>query len=168
MKTLVFALAVATSSLQWGAVSSGVRLGIALGPTTPEPMLRLVFENTSAPEARIPLGAKTAKGPLYNLLFRITSPQGKETPLFNMNGPTGRIKTEPLIAHLARGQTYEILLPMNKLMVFDNGKNRSLPQLLADHYSVRAILDTTGNPREVTSLALWAGNLSSGELLLRK
>ncbi len=163
MKGLVFALAVAASGLQWGAVSSGVRLGIGPGPTTPEPLLRLVIENTGVPEVRIPLGGMTAKGPIYNLLFRITSPRGKESPLFNMNGPAGRMKTEPLIAHLARGQKYEILLPMSKFTALDEGTNRSLPAMLAAHYSVRAVLDTTGNPREVTSFALWAGNLSSGE-----
>ncbi len=149
--------------LSWGTVVSGVRLGIGAGPTTPEPELRLVFEDVTAPSVEIPLGGMTAKGPLYDLLFRITSPQGKEYTLFNMNGPTGRIKTEPLIARLSRGQKYEILLPMNKLMSFEDGKNRALPEMLAAHYSVRAMLDTTGNPREVTSYALWAGDISSGE-----
>jgi len=164
MTTLVLMLAAAASGLQWGPVASGVRLGIGLGPTSPEATLRVVFENISAPEVQIPLGGKTIKGPLYNLVFRITSPQGKEDPLFDMSGPTGRLKAEPLIAVLTKGQRYEILLPMSKLVALQNGKNRPLTELLAAHYSVRAMLDTTGNPREVTSHALWAGNLSSGEL----
>lgn len=164
MKVLVLALAAAASGLQWGAVTSGVRMGIGFGPTTPQPMLHLVFEDVSAPEVQIPLGGQTNKGPIYNLVFRVTSPQGKEDPLFDMNGPTGHLKTEPLIAHLTRGQKYEILLPMNKMIMIDNGRNRTLTELLAAHYSVRAVLDTTGNPREVTSYALWAGDLNSGEL----
>lgn len=164
MKILALLLAAAAPGLQWGPVSSGVRLGIGLGPAAPEPTLRVVFENVSAPQVEIPLGGKTVKGPLYNLIFRIRSPQGNEDPLFDMSGPTGRLKAEPLIAQLAKGKQYEILLPMNKLVVLDNGKSRTLTELLNAHYSVRAMLDTTGNPREVTSFALWAGSLTSGDL----
>lgn len=164
MKVLVLILAAAASGLQWGAVSSGVRLGIGFGPDAPEPTLRVVFENVSAPEVQIPLGGKTVKGPLYNLIFRIRSPKGAEDPLFDMSGPTGKLKADPLIARLTKGKQYEVLLPMSKLVMLDNGKSRTLTELLAAHYSVRAMLDTTGNPREVTSYVLWAGNLSSGEL----
>jgi hypothetical protein len=157
-------LAVASLPLSWGDVVSGVRLGIGPGPPGPQPSLRLVFENVGAPEVQIPLGGMTTKGPIYNLLFRITSPAGKESSLFNLNGPTGvRGKIEPVIARLTRGQKYEILLPLNKFEYLENGKSRLLPELLAAHYSVQAILDTTGNPREVYSFALWAGHLSSGE-----
>jgi hypothetical protein len=152
-------------SLQWGEISSGVRLGIGLSPTTPEPALRLVFQNVNVPSVQIPLGGKTLKGPIYNMVFRITSPEGDEFPLFNMSGPTGtHMKIEPLVAPLTRGQKYEILLPMKKFVFLDHGKERLLPELLAAHYSVQAILDTTGNPRIVTSLALWAGDVRSGEL----
>lgn len=164
MKLLTLALAAAvTTGLQWGDVTSGVRLGIGAGPSSPEPMLRLEVKNVTAPLVQVPLGGTTAKGPLYDFLFRVKSPQGVESPLFNMNGPTGRIKTQPLIARLARGETYEILLPMRKMLATLDGKNRTLDELLLEHYSVRAILDTTGNPREVTSYALWAGVLSSGQ-----
>jgi hypothetical protein len=151
------------SGLEWGAVSSGVRLGIGLAPSA----LRLVFENTAAQEVQIPLGGTTVKGPLYNLLFRIKSPAGEESSLFDFSGPTGvHLKVEPLVAHLARGQKYEILIPLDKLVFLDHGKNRQLPELLAAHYSVRAILDTTGDPREVHSFAIWAGTVTSG--LLKK
>lgn len=155
------------SGLEWGAVSSGVRLGIGLGPSTPRPTLRLVFENVQAREVQIPLGGTTVKGPLYNMVFRIKSPAGEEFSLFDFSGPTGvHLKVEPLVANLARGQKYEILLPLDKLVFPDHGRSRLLPELLAAHYSARAILDTTGNPREVHSFAIWAGSVSSG--LLRK
>lgn len=153
------------SGLKWGTVSSGVRLGIGLGPSTPTPMLRLVFENTAAQEVQIPLGGTTVKGPLYNVLFRIKSPAGDESSLFDFSGPTGaHLKVQPLVARLARGQKYEILIPLEKLVFLDHGKNRQLPELLAAHYSARAILDTTGDPREVHAFAIWAGNVSSGLL----
>lgn len=164
MKLFTLALAAAlTPGLQWGDATAGVRLGIGAGPVSPEPTLRLEVQNVTAPLVQIPLGGTSAKGPLYDFLFRVKSPRGVETPLFNMNGPTGRVKTEPLIARLKRGETYEILLPMRKMVATVDGKNRTLDELLSEHYSVRAILDTTGNPREVTSYALWAGDLTSGE-----
>jgi hypothetical protein len=142
-----------------------VRLGIGLGPATPQPALRLVFQNTAAKNVQLPLGEMTPKGPIYNLVFRITSPAGKEYSLFDLNGPTGRAKKiDPLVAQLARGQKYEILLLLNKLVYLDNNaRNRSLPEMLAAHYSVRATLDTSGDPRELRSFPLWFGNVSSGE-----
>jgi hypothetical protein len=111
------------------------------------------------------LGGVTPKGPLYNLVFRITSPTGKEYSLFDLNGPTGRgLKIDPLVANLARGQKYEILLLLNKLVYLDNNaRSRPLPEMLAAHYSVRATLDTSGDPRELRSFPLWFGNVSSGE-----
>ncbi len=165
MALLLAALTVAAappdSGLAWGEVESGVRLGIGLAPSS----LRLVFENAAAQEVQIPLGGTTVKGPLYNFLFRIKSPAGEESSLFDFSGPTGaHMKVEPLVARLARGQKYEILIPLDKLMFLDHGKNRALPELLAAHYSVRAILDTTGDPREVHAFAIWAGTVSSGVL----
>jgi hypothetical protein len=172
MKSLVLALAVlaafgaqSDAGLQWGDIVSGVRLGIGFGPASPEPTMRLVFENANVPHVDIPLGGKTPRGAIYNMLFRIKSPRGEEFPLFNMSGPTGaHMKVEPLIARLDRGQKYEVMLPLSKFEYLDQGKARFLPEMLAAHYSVRATLDTSGNPRVVSSLAIWAGNISSGEL----
>jgi hypothetical protein len=170
MKTLVLALILISSShaedpLVWGEVNGGVRLAIGLGPTTPQPTLRLVFENTVAKEVQLLLGEMTPKGPIYNVVFRITSPAGKEFSLFDLNGPTGPAgKVEPLVAHLARGQKYEILLKLSKLVYLDNNaRNRPLPEMLAAHYSVRAMLDTSGEPRQPRSFPLWYGSVSSGE-----
>jgi hypothetical protein len=162
---LALAAATADPGLKWGAESSGVRLGIGFGPTSPEATLRLVFQNVSVPHVEIPLGGIAPHGALYNMTFRITSPRGEEFPLFNMNGPTDRrVKVEPLVARLSRGQKYEVLLPLNKFVYLDRGKERLLPEMLAAQYSVRASLDTSGNPRQVDSLALWAGSVTSGEL----
>jgi hypothetical protein len=153
------------AGLEWGPVSSGLRLGIGFGPVSPQPTLRIVFENATAGEVQIPLGGSTAKGPLYNLVFRVKPPAGEEIPLFDFSGPRGlHLKVDPLVARLARGQKYEILLPLDKLAAFDHGRNRPLSELLSEHYAVRAVLDTTGDPREVHTFAIWAGTVSSGEL----
>lgn len=168
--TVVLALLLVSSSvaedpLVWGEVNEGVRLGIGLGPTTPQPTLRVVFENAAAKQVQLLLGEMTAKGPIYNVVFRITSPAGKEYSLFDLNGPAGAAgKVDPLVAHLTRGQKYEILLKLSKLVYLDNNaKSRSLPEMLAAHYSVRAMLDTSGEPRQPRSFPLWYGSVSSGE-----
>jgi hypothetical protein len=151
-------------SVAWGEPSSGLRLGIGLGPVSPEPQLRLVFENMGKIEIPVLLGAMTGKGAVYNLTFRIKSSGGQESDLFNFNGPPGIAgNAQPIIAHIAKGQKYEILLSLKKFVALENGKNRTLPELLAAHYSVRAMLDTSGDPRQVRPLALWMGELASGD-----
>lgn len=151
-------------SVAWGEVSSGLRLGIGLGPVSPAPQLRLVFENMGKIEIPVLLGAMTGKGAVYNLTFRVKSPAGQESDLFNFNGPPGIAgSAEPIIAHIAKGRKYEILLPLKKFVALENGKNQTLPELLAAHYSVRAMLDTSGDPRQVRPLALWMGEVASGD-----
>ena len=104
------------NSTAWGEVSSGLRLGIGLGPVSPEPQLRLVFENMGKIEIPVLLGAMTGKGAVYNLTFLIKSPGGQESDLFNFNGPPGIAgSAEPIIAHIAKGQKYEILAAPEKI-----------------------------------------------------
>lgn len=152
--------------MQWGPAALGLRLGIGLGPTSPEPQLRLVFENTSAPEIDVPLGSTSDKGPVYDLEFTITSPDGKkEYSLFNMNGPPGVQKSvQPIIAQLKKGEKYEILLAMKKFVQLENGKERHLQELLAMHYSVHAAIDTTADARANHVRGQWLGKIISGEL----
>jgi hypothetical protein len=154
----------ADDGIAWGEVSGGLRLGIGLGPVSPEPQLRLVFENMGKIEIPVVLGAMTGRGPVYNLTFRIKSPNGQESDLFNFNGPPGIAgSAEPIVAHIAKGQKHEILLPLKKFIAIENGKNRDLQDLLAAHYSVRAMLDTSGDPRQVRPIALWMGEVTSGD-----
>ncbi len=154
----------ADDSVAWGEPVSGLRLGIGFGPVSAEPQLRLVFENVGKIEIPVLLGAMTGKGAVYNLTFRVKSPAGQESDLFNFNGPPGIAgSADPIIAHIAKGQKYEILLSLKKFVALENGKNRTLPELLAAHYSVRAMLDTSGDPRQVRPLALWMGELASGD-----
>ena len=156
----------AGDSLQWGPAFEGLRLGIGLGPATPEPKLRLVFENTSVPEIDVPLGSSSDKGSVYDLEFTLTSPDGKkEYSLFDMNGPPGIQKTvQPILAQLKKGGRFEILLSLKKFVYLENGKERLLPELLAAHYSVHAALDTTADARANHVRGQWLGKIVSGEL----
>ena len=74
-------------NIAWGPPDHGLRFGIAFGPTSPEPQIRLVFQNIDRPECLVPLGSTSAKGPVYDVEFTLKAPDGKESPVFNFNGP---------------------------------------------------------------------------------
>ena len=149
----------------WGAADHGLRMGLAFGPTSPEPQLRVVFQNVDRPECLIPLGSMSAKGSVYDIEFRVTSPSGKDSPLFNFNGPPGiQHEAKPIVLEIPKGQKREILLSLNKLIFLDDGKNRPLTEMLAQHYSVRAMVDTSGDARYTRTLSQWMGKVVSGEL----
>jgi hypothetical protein len=149
----------------WGPEDHGVRMGLAFGPASPDPQLRVVFQNVNRPECLIPLGSTSAKGDVYDIEFTITSPSGKESPVFNFNGPPGiQPVAKPIQIEIPKGQKHEILLSLNKLIFLDNGKNRPLMELLAQHYSVHATVDTSGDARYTRTLNQWMGKIVSGEL----
>jgi hypothetical protein len=140
-------------------------MGLAFGPASPEPQLRVVFQNVDRPECLIPLGSTSAKGSVYDIEFRVTSPSGKDSPLFNFNGPPGiQREAKPIVIEIPKGQKREILLSLNKLIFLDNGKNRPLTEMLAQHYSVRGTVDTSGDARYTRTLSQWMGKVVSGEL----
>jgi hypothetical protein len=164
---VAMALAAANDSdgIAWGAVDHGVRFGLAFGPSSPEPQLRLIFQNVDRPQCLLPLGSESAKGPVYDVEFRVKAPDGKESPLFNFNGPPGiQPAAKPIVLDIPKGAKHEILLSAKKLIYVDNGKNRPLTELLAQHYSVRASVDTSGDARWNRTLSQWMGKVSTGEL----
>ena len=140
-------------------------MGLAFGPASQNQQLRVVFQNVDRPECLIPLGSESARGAVYDIEFTVTSPGGKDSPVFNFNGPPGiQHEAKPIVLEVPKGQKREILLTMNKLMFLDNGRNRPLPEMLAQHYSVRATVDTSGDARFTRTLNQWMGKVVSGEL----
>jgi hypothetical protein len=155
-------------NISWGEIDHGVRFGLAMGSVSPEPTIRLIFQNVDRPAVLLPLGSTSAKGPVYDVEFTTTSPSGKEAPVFNFNGPPGiQHSAQPIVIDIPKGQTREIVLSMKKLIYLDNGKNRPLTDLLAEHYSVHATVDTTGEARWTRTRDQWMGKLVSGELRQR-
>jgi hypothetical protein len=152
--------------ITWGPVDHGLKLGVALGPATPEPQLRLVFQNLDRAECVLQLGSSSAKGAVYNVEFTLHSPDGKEFPAFNFNGPPGVQKAaKPVMVHLARGEKYEIQQSLNKLIYVDeSGKNHPVPEMLTRHYSLRATVDTTGTAQWGRTRDEWMGKVTSGDL----
>ena len=152
-------------NIAWGPPDHGLRFGIAFGPTSSEPQLRLVFQNVDRPECLLPLGSTSAKGPVYDVEFSLKAPDGKESPVFNFNGPPGiQHVAQPIVIEIPRGKTHEILLSMKKLIYLDNGKSRPLPEMLALHYSVHASVDTSGDARWTRTRDQWMGKVVSGDL----
>ena len=161
---LAIALALA-AGISWGAPVDGLRIGIGPGSASPEPMLRVILENVGKSEIDVPLGSQSAKGPVYDLDFRIKPPGRAESPLFNMNGPAGIAReVKPIVASIAPGKTYEVLLPMKRFVLLENGKSRTLTELLPLHYSVRVGLDTTSDATTTHVRSQWLGKIISGEL----
>lgn len=155
-------LAAAVIAIAWGDAADGLRLGIGYGPAS---QLRIVIENDGKIERNIPLGSSSGKGAIYDFEFTLVSPAGKEFLLFNLNGPPGVAPApEPIIAHLAPKASYEVLLPLNKIVFLDNGKNAPLPEMLKLHYSAHVSLDTTPSARAERTRSEWTGKLISGEL----
>jgi hypothetical protein len=156
----------ANDPLQWGMPLNGLRLGIGFGPTSPDPQLRLVFENVGGPLIEVPLGSVGEKGPVYDLEFTLTSPDGKKvSSIFNMNGPPGiQREVKPILAQLKKGEKFEILLSMKKFVYIENGKESTLPALLAQHCAVRAAIDTTSDSRSSHVRGQWLGKITSGDL----
>jgi hypothetical protein len=153
-------------NIAWGPADHGLRFGIAIGPTSPEPQIRLIFQNVDRPECLVPLGSTSAKGPIYDVEFTLKAPDGKESPVFNFNGPPGvqHADVKPIVIEIPRGQKHEILLSMKKLIYLDNGKSRPLPEMLALHYSVHASVDTSGDARWTRTRDQWMGKVVSGDL----
>jgi len=164
--TLALGASVPADNIAWGAPDHGVRFGLAFGPTSPEPQLRLIFQNVDRPRCLLPLGSSSAKGPVYDVQFAIKAPDGKqEFPVFNFNGPPGiQPAPKPIVIEIPRGQKHEILLSMKKLIYLDNGRNRTLQEMLALHYSVNASVDTSGDARWTRTLDQWMGKIVSGDL----
>ena len=154
-----------TENIAWGPAENGIRIGLAFGDAAPDPQLRVIFQNVSKQEYLIPVGSESAKGPVYDVQFLVVSPKGEEAPIFNFNGPAGiQPAAKPLVLDIPRGQSHEIVLSMKKLMYLDKGANRPLSDLLAQHYSVHATVDTSGEARWNRVLNQWMGKLVSGEL----
>jgi hypothetical protein len=152
-------------NIAWGMPDHGLRFGIGLGPTSPDPQLLLVFQNVDRPECLVPLGSTSAKGPVYDIEFTLKSPAGKEFPVFNFNGPPGiQPAAKPIVIEIPRGQKHEIFLSLKKLIYLDNGKSRPLSEMLALHYSVHARVDTSGDARWTRTLSQWMGKVVSGDL----
>jgi hypothetical protein len=152
--------------IAWGLPDHGARMGIGFGPAaSPDPQLRLVVQCVEQAVCAMPLGSSSSAGNVYSFAFTLTAPDGSEHVLFDFNGPAGvAAASRPILISLARGAKHEVLLSMKKLIYSDNGRNRTLTDLLSQGYAIRAALDTTGDTPVARTQSGWAGTMTSGKL----
>ena len=155
-------IAAAVVALAWGDSLDGLRLGVGFdGPSK----IEVAIENDGKVQRNIPLGSSSPKGAVYDFEFRVAAPNGNEIMLFDLNGPAGIAPApDPLIAHIAPRQTWQVSLPLEKFVIMEGSRQRTLPDLLAHNYSVHVILDTTAAARVERTRSEWTGRLRSGEL----
>ena len=167
---IVASVAFEADSLSWGPSHEGLRMGIGLAQASSESVLRIVVENIGPTKRDLLLGGMTGNGPMRNLQFTGTAPDGTECEVLNLAdaGPVAGLVL-PLIAHLAPGATYEILLPLRKLIYVKDRTDITLETLLAKGYSVRASLEVDAQGAQWAGIpAPWFGKLISGEFRFKK
>jgi hypothetical protein len=145
------------NTIAWGPPTNGLRLGV----NTNGPALRIVFQNDGI-ERDILLGMRNGERPLYRLDFRATAPNGKDCHVVYLDGPpivAGSL--EPIVVRLASGESYEVLLHLNKFIYFENQELIRLDQLFERRYSIRASFEVTPAPH--TTDHSWLGKITSGD-----
>jgi hypothetical protein len=143
---------------------------ISFQPKLREPILRVVFENVSPVRHQLLLGGMTGIGPMHNLKFTATAPDGTEREIFNA-ADVGFVAgyLSPLVASLAPGETHEIQFPLWKFFYVKQGVDIRLETLLDRGYSVRVSLEVDADGARWAGVPIpWLGKLTSGEFRSRK
>jgi hypothetical protein len=92
MLVVVIALASAqapkpTDGVAWGSAVDGLRIGAAFGSDPSKPTLRVLFQNVGSVLVKhVIIGAESGRGPIYNLKFIATAPDGMEREGVHVSG----------------------------------------------------------------------------------
>src|SRR5690349_16455456 len=65
-------------SVAWGPTVNGLRLGAAFGSDPSKPTLRVVFQNVGSAVHDVLTGAESGRGPMYDMKFIATAPDGND------------------------------------------------------------------------------------------
>jgi hypothetical protein len=177
---LVLAIASGTSwaaaidAIAWGGAADGLRLGVGVESISRK--LRVTFQNVGRTEMDVPLGGSTGVGPMYVIQFAAIDSKGAEFHVAYVGGANfvGGV-LEPLLVRLAAGESYELLLPLDKFVGVLNGKDVTLGTLLRRGYAVRAALSISPESAKWSrsaaawrgSAPIWTGSARSSEFRLR-
>ena len=109
--------------LRWGAVKSGLQLGIDV-TTTSEPVLRISLKNAGAEPRDLLIGFEGTED-LYNVEITTHAPGEQDQPVFDMTAlkasPASLIV--PISAHLKPGEVHEFRYPLSQLLCVVNRKD---------------------------------------------
>jgi hypothetical protein len=147
MLVMVIALASAqqapkpTDGVAWGSVVDGLRIGAAFGSDPSKPTLRVLFQNVGSVLVKhVVIGAETGRGPIYNLKFIATAPDGMEREGVHVSGFAVAGALVPLSIWLNNGGIYELEFPLTDIVYLPTKVRLDkvrLDALLDQGYSVR-------------------------------
>lgn len=163
----------AEETVAWGYPQHDVRIGITTSSTSPDPAIKVLFENVGPTEQTVLIGHILGIGPVYFLQFTATSPDGEEFKLQNA-GPGGVAGTMSRLGiRLAPGTIQEVSIDMSKIfMNLAEGKQRSLNAIIHLHYSVNVSLEVNqaavdsaikASTMAVRGQNFWTGKMTSGK-----
>jgi hypothetical protein len=146
-----------TNGVAWGFAVDGLRIGAAFGSDPSKPTLRDLFLNVGSVEVQhVIIGAETGRGPIYNLKFIATAPDGMEREGQHVSAfvaVAGALV--PLSIWLNAGGTHELKFPLTDIIYSPTAVR--LDALVQQGYSVRVRLEAN-HP--------WIGAMSSAEVSL--
>ncbi len=150
-------ISLAADPVLWGSAAHGFRLGIAYDDSSPAPQFRIVLENISSRERDVSIGAVSESGPVYNVEFTATSPEGKRFQVLDENALAAPPSSLPrfIVTHIDPGKSYEFVSILQKLLCIQNRQDVPLDTLLQRGYSLRASFVVGLSPSDIVASAEW-------------
>jgi hypothetical protein len=170
--SLVMAIALAVipsgfgaDSIAWGTPVNGLRIGVAFGLDPSKPTLRVLFQNVGSAVQDVLIGAESGRGPMYDMKFIATAPDGKEREGLHISAfsAVGGF-VGPLSVRLNPGESHELQFAL-KDIIYTSPTTIKLDALVKQGYSVRARFEVKQASADWAKLSYpWIGTVSSGEV----
>ncbi len=152
--------------IAWGPAVNDLRLGTSFGPSSPEPELRVLLQNTGSRTLEVLTGAEAGKGTTTNFKFIAVAPDGKERECFNadnLRSMAGLVL--PAATRLEPGATHERRFPLNKIVCVENRSDITYDRLAKRGYSLRVSLEGDAKAAQWARLSqAWIGKVVSVDL----
>jgi hypothetical protein len=161
-RDLLQRVAKSADSIAWGSAVNGLRLGAAFGPDPSKPTLRVVFQNVGPAFKDVLTGAATGRGPIYDMKFIATAPDGKKREGLHSSAfsAVGGMVV-PISVRLNAGETHELEFPL-KDIIYTSQTTVRLDALTKQGYSVLVRFEVQQASAEWAKLsAPWLGTVSS-------
>jgi hypothetical protein len=154
------------NQIAWGPAVNGLRLGTSFGPSSPEPELRVLLQNTGSRALEVLTGAEVGKGTTTNFRFISVAPDGRERECFNVDNLTSMAGLVlPLATRLEPGAIHERRFPLNKIVCVENRSDITFDHLLKRGYSLRVSLEGDAKAAQWARLSqAWLGKIVSTDL----
>jgi hypothetical protein len=126
--------------------------------------LRIAFQNVGPAVQDVLIGAETGRGPIYDMKFIATAPDGKEREGLHISafsaigGFVG-----PLSVRLNAGESHELQFPLKDIL-YTLPTTIRLDALVRQGYSVRVRFEVKQASAWAKLLYPWVGTVTSGEL----